>query len=94
MSTIKCALDSSVNLTSAPLSSNSSTASLLAPLHTLVGGTLAFAIAFPFVVAHLRVLPLEPTGAVLVGSLLMLAFGVLTQADIYTILGKLSTVVS
>ena len=89
MSIIKCAPGSSANLTRAPSSINSSTGPILAPLHTLVGGSLAFALAFPFVVAHLRVLPLEPTGAVLVGSLLMLTFGVLTQADIYTILGTI-----
>lgn len=89
MSTIKCSFDSPSNLTTRPPNHNSSiSSSLLAPTHTLIGGTLAFALAFPFVVAHIRAIPLEPTGAVLVGSLLMLVFGVLTQADIYTILGK------
>ena len=67
--------------------SQSTQAEGLADLRTLIAGTAVFIVTFPFVVLHIKWVPLGATGAVLVGSLLMVLTGVLTQEEVYEILG-------
>ncbi len=85
------------NSSNASSSWNSSTSTTqsppvqLADTRTLIAGSLVFLVTFPFVVLHIKWVPLGATGAVLVGSLLMVVTGVLTQQDVYHILGTNSS---
>ena len=60
----------------------------LPELYIVIAGSLAFLVTFPFAVYHIPRVALESTGAVLIGSCLMVLLGVLTQSDVFEILGK------
>lgn len=59
----------------------------LASLYTLIAGSIAFLVVFPFAVYHIPKVALDPTGAVLIGACLMVLLRVITQTDVYDILG-------
>lgn len=59
----------------------------LPDMYTVIAGSLAFLVTFPFAVYHIPRVALESTGAVLIGAVLMVLLGVLTQDDVYEILG-------
>ena len=60
----------------------------LPDLYTVIAGSLAFLVTLPFTVYHIPRIALESTSAVLIGSCLMVLIGVLTQSDVFEILGR------
>lgn len=69
-------------------STNTTLPSVSTP-HTyqVVLGCLAFFLILPFVLIPLNRFPLSSTGAVLVGAFLMVVTTVISQAEVYTIIG-------
>ena len=64
------------------------TTELLAPLDKLVSGTLIFFVVLPFVLFNFRFFPIGSTPSLLIGAAFMVFAHVVSQDDVYQIVGK------
>ena len=64
------------------------TGELLAPLDKLVSGTLIFLVVLPFVLFNFRFFPIGSTPSLLIGAAFMVFAHVVSQDDVYQIVGK------
>ena len=67
---------------------NSTTTTALPPLALVIFGTLWYVVIWPFVVLEFKCIPFGRIAAVLIGSLLMVVTLVLSQDEVYAILGE------
>ena len=57
-------------------------------IYRTVAGSCIFILVLPFVLFHFKFFPVRTTMAVLLGAMLMVTFNVITQSEVYEIIGK------